>query len=198
MCGVILILGVCTSAFAKAPNKHLITWEAFAKNTLALHRKLISAAPVIKKTRMGGYAHTPDFYIENTYYNADTHRLISRVRWEKANPAQLHTIEVYLYDDEGRVTRDFTAAYTPGYYSAPTQTLISLHHYTRELHGFRIFDASGYRINEGCRGRYQGREVEISLDEGEIDDGAPEMETPEYKLCFAGVPETAGKYLIPQ
>jgi len=194
----VLTLTLSASVLAKAPNRHIITWDAFAKNVLALHRKLISEVPVIKKTKSGGYAHRPDFYIQNSYFNARTHKLISQVQWEKAHPGTLHTIEVYLYDGQGRVTRDFTAAYLPDYYSAPTQTLISLHNYNGDLHAFRTFDASGYRIDEGCRGKYLGRDVEIILDEDEIDDGSPVMQSPEYKACFDGIQTKAGKYLIPQ
>ena len=183
---------------AKAPNKHIMTWDAFAKNVLALHRKLINRVPVVKKTKLGGYAHLPNFYIEDSYFDAKTHKLISVVQWEKAHPKVMHTIEVYLYDDQGRVTRDFTAAYLPDYHSAPTQTLISLHTYHGDLHAFRTFDASGYTIDEGCRGQYQGKDVEIIMDEDEIADGAPEMETPAYKACFEGLQKKAGKYLIPQ
>lgn len=189
---------VVAEVAVKAPNKHILTWQAFVKNTLALHRKLISEVAVVKKTKLGGYEGLPNFYIEDSYYDAKTHRLISQLQWEKANPKQLHTIEVYLYDDKGRVTRDFTAAYLPNYHKAPTQTLISLHNYVGNLHAFRTFDASGYRIDEGCRGTYQGQDVEILLDEDEIADGSPVMQSAAYKACFEGVQLKAGKYLIPQ
>lgn len=198
LCGLIFTIVVSGQAQAKAPNKHVITWDAFAKNLLALHHRLISEVPVIKKTKSGGYAHRPDFYIQNSYFNARTHKLISQIQWEKEHPNVLHTIEVYLYDDQGRVTRDYTAAYLPDYHRAPTQTLISLHNYNDGLHAFRTFDASGYRVDEGCRGKYHGKNVEIILDENEIDDGAPEMNTAAYKACFEGVQEKAGKFLIPQ
>lgn len=187
-----------TLVTAKEPNKHIITWDAFAKNVLALHKKLISQTKVVKKTKTGGYAHAPEFYQEESYYDASSHKLISKVQWEKANPSVLHTIEVYLYDDQGRVTRDFAAAYLPDYHKAPTQTLISLHAYHGDLHAFRTFDASGYTISEGCRGQFQGKEVDLILDEGEIEDGAPEMKTPEYQVCFKGLQKKAGKYLTPQ
>ena len=202
LCILLMSMGVGQSVFAqvnhKAPNKHIITWEAFAKNALALQRKLISEVSVVKKSKLGGYADLPNFYIEDRYYDAKTHHLISQVQWEKANPKQLHTIEVYLYDDKGRVTRDFTAAYLPNYHKAPNQTLISLHNYNGDLHAFRTFDASGYRIVEGCTGHYQGSEVSILLDEDEIADGSPIMQSATYKACFDGVQEKAGKYLIPQ
>lgn len=195
---LILSLFFSIQVLAKEPNKHIITWDAFAKNVLALHKKLISQTKVVKKSKTGGYAHAPEFYQEDAYYDASTNKLISKVQWEKANPEVLHTIEVYLYDDQGRVIRDFAAAYLPDYHEAPTQTLISLHAYHGELHAFRTFDASGYTISEGCRGQYQGKEVNMILDEGEIEDGAPEKKTPEYKVCFEGMQTKAGKYLIPQ
>jgi hypothetical protein len=202
LCFLLMLMGLghtaCAESKTKVPNKHSITWNAFAQNTLALHRKLISEVPVIKKTKIGGYEGLPDFYIEDDYYDANNHHLISQVQWEKEHPKQLHTIVVYLYDDKGRVTRDFTAAYLPNYHTAPTQTLISLHNYSGDLHAFRTFDASGYRIVEGCRGRYQGQDVEIILDEDEIADGSPEMRSAAYQVCFEGVQLKAGKYLIPQ
>lgn len=182
----------------KPLNKHEIAWRQFANRILKLHRKLIGSVPVVKKIRLGGYAHQPEFYREESYFNAKTHKLISRVRWEKAHPGKLHTIEVYIYDNQGRVSRDYTAAYLPNYYRAPTQTLISFHAYPDGLHAFRTFDADGYRIVEGCRGQYQGKPVEIILDEDEIADGSPEMQSAIYPVCFAGMRLKLGKYLTPQ
>jgi len=186
------------SETGKPLNKHEQTWTTFANNTLALHRKLISKTPVRKKTRIGGYADMPQFYLENTYYDARTHKLISQVQWEKANPNLLHTIQVNIYDDTGRVVRDYAVAYLPDYHRSPTQTLISLHNYNDQLHAFRTFDASGFRIVEGCRGEYKGKKVELLLDEDEIADGVSEMKTPLYKACFGDLQLKAGKYLIPQ
>lgn len=187
---------------AKAPNKHIITWDAFAQNTLSLHKKLISEIEVVKKTKTGGYAGMPEFYIEETFYHPLTNNLISRVQWEKANPTQLHAIEVYLYDDKGRVIRDYVAAYLPSYHKAPTQTLISLYQYNGELQAFRTFDASGYRIFERCTGQFQGKEVDLMLDEDEIADSlegkTKATKTETYKACFAGLQEKAGQYLTPQ
>jgi hypothetical protein len=200
----VLMLCICFTQIGfgqdkpKAPNKHILTWSAFANNTLSLHRKLIGDGQVIKKTKTGGYAEMPDFYVEHTYFDPKTKNLISRVQWEREQPDQLHTIEVYLYDEKGRVVRDYAAAYLPNYHTVPTQTLISLHNYNGDLHAFRTFDASGYRIVERCTGTHNGKEVNMLLDEDEIADGAAVMQTPAYKACFEGVQEKAGKYLIPQ
>lgn len=199
---VSVLLGLPLSAQAAntdSPlNPHERAWQHFASQLLALHEKRVKTLSVVKKTRVGGYAHQPGFYREVSYFTADTHRLISRVRWEKAHPDRLHTIEIYFYDAQGRVKRDYTAAYLPNYYRAPTQTLISFHVYHGGLHAFRTFDADGFTVDEGCRGQYQGRHVEIILDEGEIADGAPEMKTAVYRACFAGLRQKPGKYLTPQ
>jgi len=51
LCLLMLSLTLSVNLQAKEPNKHIITWDAFAKNLLALHRKLISEVNVVKKTK---------------------------------------------------------------------------------------------------------------------------------------------------
>lgn len=200
LAGVLLGLPFCALAgnTDRPLNRHEVAWRRFASQLVDLHRLRIKTIPVVKESRLGGYAHQPAFFREETYFTTDTHRLISRVRWETAHPDKLHTIEIYFYDELGRVQRDYTAAYLPNYYRAPSQTLISFHAYHGKLHAFRTFDADGFTVDEGCRGQYQGKQVVISLDEGEIDDGAPEMQTAAYRACFAGLRQKPGKYLTPQ
>ena len=125
--------------------------------------------------------------------------------WERENPKQLHSIEVFVHDKQGRVIRDYTAAYLPNYHNAPTQTLISLHRYNGSLHAFRSFDASGYRIIERCTGTLKGKEIDFLLDEDEI---AVALEdayinkgptvTAEYKSCFGDLQQEIGEYITPQ
>ena len=142
----------------------------------------------------------PEFYREERFYRDD--RLISKVQWEKDNPELLHTIEVFIHDDQGRVIRDYVAAYLPTYRNAPTQTLITLHRYQDELHAFRSFDASGYRVVERCIGSLNGQQVHLLLDEDEIHEaqGDPQgiMTSETYQACFGDLPTEAGKYLTPQ
>ncbi len=184
----------------KEDNQHIRTWNAFAENVYQLHLKLSQVDGVSTKTRVGGYAQMPAFYREEQFYLGD--RLISKVQWEKAQDKVLHSIEVFIYDDQGRVTRDYTAAYLPTYRNAPTQTLISLHRYHDQLHAFRTFDASGYRIIERCTGSLKDNEVNLLLDEDEIAEavGVPGsiMESDEYQACFGDLQAEAGKYLQPR
>lgn len=184
----------------KEDNQHVRNWNAFANNVYQLHQKQSQMDGVNTRTRLGGYAQMPEFYREEQFYLGD--RLISKVRWEKAQQDVLHSIEVFVHDDQGRVIRDYTAAYLPTYRNAPTQTLISLHRYHDKLHAFRSFDASGYRIVERCSGSLAGREVTLLLDEDEIDaalgDPAGIMASAEYQACFGDLQVEAGKYLTPQ
>ena len=186
----------------KSDNKHVRTWNQFAMDILALHEKLIAATEHTVKTRIGGYAGMEEFYKEQTYYAKSNNQLISRVQWERENPDALHTIEVFIRDKQGRVIRDYTAAYLPTYRNAPTQTLLSFHQYNGALHAFRTFDASGDRIVERCTGDFKGKEINMLLDEDEIyaslGGRTDVMQQADYKACFTGMPLEPGKYLTPQ
>lgn len=197
----LLLTGTVHAAQAlQEDNLHIRTWNAFAENVYQLHLKLTQVEGISKKTRLGGYAQMPEFYREEEYYLGE--RLVSRVQWENAQPNVLHSIEVFIRDKQGRVIRDFAAAYLPTYHNAPVQTLISLHRYQGQLHAFRTFDASGYRIIERCTGSLDGREVQLLLDEDEIADAdgdpASIMASAEYQACFGDLQTEAGKYLQPQ
>jgi len=181
-------------------NQHARTGNTFARQVLALHNKLIAQTHATRKTRNGGYANYPDFYREETWYDANG-GLISRLLWERDNPQNLHTIEVFIRDAQGRVLRDYLAAYLPDYRNAPTQTQVTLYRYNGELSAFRGFDAYGDPIVERCTGRFQGGQVDFVLDENEIYEArvgrSDAMKRPEYQACFAGLAETAGDYLTP-
>ncbi|MFO7602257.1 MAG: hypothetical protein R6X06_00410 [Gammaproteobacteria bacterium] len=184
-------------------NLHVRTWNNFALNVYQLHERLIKEKSVRIETHLGGYPNQPDWhYQEQKFFDNADNRLISLIQWDGNVEGQLHTIEVYLRDDQGRVVRDYTAAFLPSYHNAPVQTLISLHHYHQGLHGFRSFDASGYRIVERCQGTYQGKPVELLLDEDEIDDMQYDkdsvMQSDIYEACFGDLPTEAGIYLQPQ
>jgi hypothetical protein len=103
---------------------------------------------------------------------------------------------VYVYDDSGRIQRDYAAIYLPWTRNAPIRTFVNLHHHNGEAHAFRQFDASGEPQFERCRGRHDGRPVDISLDPYLIDD--PLRRTTAYRACFEGMPAQAGRYLAPQ
>lgn len=182
---------------------HVERWNWFVDAVYALHKKQIAGRDIDKQHRTGGYYRQPAFYKEVEYIDKVKKRRISTIRWEKRNPDLIHWIEVLLYDDNGRVKRDYSAAFLTEGRNAPQQTLINLHAYNGELHAYRQFDATDNRIYEFCQGRYKGKPVKLSYDEMDIIDyggvnGGP-FDQPGYRSCFAGLPvKSAGKFLTPQ
>ena len=183
----------------KEDKTHVQVWNEFAEQALELHQDLIEELPVERETSTGGYAQMPEFYRQESYFHNG--KLISRVLWEVESD-DLHVIEVFVRDDQGRVIRDYTAAYLPEYRNAPTQTLVSFHAYNGDLHAFRSFDASAELVIERCTGKLDGEEIELMVDLDQIFQvslGNDDIrETEEYKACFAGLPKEPGKYLTPQ
>lgn len=188
-------------AKAKEDNKHIRKWNGFADNALKLHQALIKKHPHDVKKSIGGYSGNKDFYIQEQYISKKTGKLISQVQWEKAKPDVLHSIEVYVHDDQGRVIRDFMVAYLPGYHNAPVQTLISFHQYSGKLHGFRSFDASGDRTLERCQGEHKGKAFEFLMDEDDLYAASMEgnpIEEKVYALCVGKLETKLGKFILPQ
>lgn len=186
----------------KVDPTHVRDWNAFAAACLDLHERQLAGREVRTEERVGGYVNDPQFYREVDYYDRDSGALLSRVQWEREDPDRVHTIEVFVRDGEGRVVRDYSAAYLPGRRNAPVQTLINLHAYNGDLHAFRQFDAGGDRIYEFCEGRLDGEEVQIRLFEDDLV-GVSEpadriMGSPAYAACFDGVPREPGRYLDPR
>ena len=183
-------------------NEYVRKTNKFADNTLALHKQLIQEIDHKLEKSVSGYHGTPDFYNQEKYINKKNGKVISVVTWERDNPENLHTIEVFVRDSKGRVIRDYAAAYLPTYRNAPTQTLVSFHAYNGDLHAFRTFDALGDRLVERCTGKFKGKKVNMLLDEDDLIDAihgdSKIMQEAHYKACFKGLPKEAGKYLTPQ
>lgn len=167
-------------------------WNNYVDKLLQLNKQLIAAREHITKTRTGGYSGKPEFYNEIQYYDAKTNLLTSTLRWEKNKPDVLHSIEINLRDETGRVTRDYSASYLTTHHNAPIQTLITLHYYNGDLHAFRSFDASHNRLYEVCKGTFEGKPAKIDLDDdyGEVAQAmankAGIMSSPLYQACFGG------------
>jgi hypothetical protein len=199
---LISVAALATADTVKVDNKHVSTWNKFANDILLLHKRIQKEKKLEVFTRTGGYFGNPDFYIEETYTDMSTGELVSRVLWERENPNNLHSIEVFVLDKQGRVIRDYAAAYLPTYRNAPTQTLVSFYAYNGDLEAYRTFDATGDRIGERCTGTLRGKEVNFILDEDEIaaalDGFSDRMEQTDYKSCFKGLREKPGKYITPQ
>jgi hypothetical protein len=184
-------------------------WNQFVADLYALHEKRLAEHEVREESRVGGYQRQPDYYEEITYVDKASGLPLSRIRWIRGSKAadpvdRVHTIAVYFHDGRGRVEREYAAAYLTEHRNAPVQTLVFFHKYDRGVHGFRSFDANGVRILEKCSGTLAGKDVSILLDGDDgsldhaLDDPGGIIATPEYKACFAGLPEDASAYLPPR
>ncbi|MDH5424788.1 MAG: hypothetical protein OEY29_07345 [Gammaproteobacteria bacterium] len=188
----------------KPINTVALKWNKFVDDLLNLSNHLTSRQPHYEKTRSGGYSNKPNFYSETKFFNKQNNTLTSILQWENRQPESIHSIQVFLYDDQHRVTKDFSASYLTTHRNAPVQTLITLHYYNKDLHGFRVFDASHERIYEVCRGQLNGKHINIDLDDnyGEIaealDDEQGIMNSAEYKACFGGRDVDMKKLHIPR
>lgn len=186
----------------KSDNVHVRTWNKFADDVLALHKRIQKEKKLSKTTNTGGYFGNPNFYNEEIYTDTSNGKLVTLLQWERENSENMHSIEVFIHDKKGRVIRDYAAAYLPSYRNAPSQTLVSFHTYNGNLVAYRTFDASGDRIGERCVGKLNGKDVNFILDEDEIihalHGNSDRMEKPDYKACFKGLREEPGKYLTPQ
>jgi hypothetical protein len=181
---------------------HTERWNRFADKLIELHKQLISETEVRTTEKTGGYYRRPDYYKEVRYFDKKNGRLLSKVQWETEHPELVHSMEVYIYDQQGRVTRDYLVSYLVEGRAAPMQALINFHAYNGELHAFRQFDASNNRTYEHCEGSDNGKVIDISLGESDIlqleDLPKSVMTSPTYKKCFKGVVTTARDYLTPR
>jgi len=191
------------TTYLKPEDDQVAVTNAFMKATLALHKRIVAEHEVRREETTGGYRGYPDFYREVRYYDRSSGKLLSKVQWEQANPEQLHAIEVYVYDDRGRLVRDFSGWFLPNGRNAPRDTWITLHAYHNGLHAVRQFDALDNRIYEKCEGEDAGKSVDLVLWELDIAVGADKMggimQSPLYRKCFADLPvASAGRFLTPQ
>lgn len=201
----VLCMCVTTTCIAEIkPHPTAIKSNAFANALVKLSDYLIKQQPVISRQSYGGYGGiTSDlkFYKQTRNIDKNTEQLISNVRWETKHPENLHSVDVYVYDDQGRLIRDYSASYLPVNRRAPFQTLINLHYYHDDLHSTRQYDALDNILSEDCIGTYNNKRVRFGFDYEDIPDTLDDIEDKElrqaYRACFKDVPTTAAPYTDP-
>lgn len=226
LCAVLVVAGGTGAAQIEVRDMEVdegqvARWNRFVDRLYAVHLRRLEKHEIRTESRIGGYHRFPEFFKETRYFDAASGRLLSKILWERGedglldrlldlfqdeDPAEarrrIHSIAIYYYDRQGRVTVDYSGTYLPRHKNAPIQTLIAVHHYNNGLHAFRSFDASGARIYEVCRGEYRGERVAIELDEDDLavaeDDPQGILSTPVYQACFEALQAGAGTYLNPQ
>lgn len=182
----------------RADADHVRTWNLFADDVYQLHLRQLRKADLRTESRIGGYPASmggADFYREVYYHDAGTDRPLSRIRWVRDELRSIHSIEVFVHDDEGRLALEYFAAYLPDFRNAPIQTFVNMHKRRGELRAFRQFDATGRRLYEQCRGSLNGESVWLERDYFPVDRDLAESR--QYVACFAGLPDAPGERLDP-
>ncbi|MDH5777888.1 MAG: tetratricopeptide repeat protein [Gammaproteobacteria bacterium] len=188
-------------AVLKQDNQHVKQWNGFFNSLVKIHELNLKKFNIRKLEEQSGYAGQPQFYREVKYFDQKTNNLLGKVQWVQDKADTIHTIEVFFYDKQGRVVRDYLAAYLPEHRNAPIQTLINFHYYNDGLHSFRQFDASGNHIYEQCQGKYFDEQVMVSTEEDDFvtayGDQQDQTSIETYLACFEMLPKQLGKYRNP-
>ncbi len=195
LCAMLISLPAAANKSVQENPAQVREWNRFVERLHNVHRNILRNHKVRTREETGGYAGQPDFYREVSYLDAETDRLLSRVRWERSKPDTIHVIEIFFYDEQGRLERDYSAAFLPRHRNAPYQTLINVHRYNGDLHAFRQFDASGTRIYEHCSGSWFDQPVSIALDEPLIATPDALLQSEPYTACFGYMPTRPGRYI---
>ena len=186
-------------------NEHVRTWKSFADKVYQLHERQLAKYSIRTTSKPGGYLKHPNCYVEVSYFEEVTGLLLSRIKWRTEKPDSPHVIEVFVYDKQHRLLRDYTVAYVGYFYNhlqserdTPNQALVNLHNHNGELSAFRSFDPSGTFVYEACSGKYEGRSVNISQDDSDIEaDPNSLLNSKEYKACFATMSRITDEHLDP-
>jgi len=185
-------------------KKQVAQWNQFADSLYVLHQSIITTHSIRTEEEVGGYGGVTagDFYKEVRYFDTKTNRLLSKIQWELERPDVIHNIEIFIYNDQGQLVRDYYAGYLPHFRNAPLHTMINFYGDEDELTSFRQFNASGVRIYEQCSGKHFAEEVDISLENDEwlapTDESLKLIASESYIACFGDTPKAVGKYIDPR
>jgi tetratricopeptide (TPR) repeat protein len=201
---ILLLFAVNSSAaeyetHIEVSQEEVDAWNKFATSLLVAHNSLLQRASYRVETTSGSYGgeYAKDYhFVEEKYFDKTNGDLLSHIRWHDKTRNEIHTIELFVYDKDRNLVRDYAAAYLPHARNAPYQTLINIHSHNEELHAYRQFDANGELLFEKCIGNLYGGQVMILLEDYEIPE-KPFDYTAEYLACFSGLPRSAGIYLDP-
>lgn len=191
----ILTASTALAAGAKENTALVTARNGFADDLLAIHNHRLATRTLRKVEKVGSYARMPDYFNEVSYYDGDT--LMSRIRWLRERPDLAQMIELFVYDDQGRLSSDYYVSYLTEYRNAPMFALANVHAYDGDLHAFRQFDSGGDILYERCQGKHFGQSVDVERDEPLGPPSAAEMAAEVYTACFGFLPLKGGKHLRP-
>lgn len=171
----------------------------FHRLTYALHEKQVAQSTVrttVETGKYNGMAAEGYTYQITSYFDAKTGKLLSKVQRDAALPEAIHITEVNIYDNQGRIVRDYVSIAPPWKPAYPSHAYLNWHHYSNALHSFRQFELDGQVNYEFCEGELNGKPVRISLPWDDMNKAT--TSTTEYQACFGGMSPDWKPYLTPQ
>lgn len=178
-------------------------WNGFVDNLYDLHKQRLQNFDYYTEEKIGGYGGVTDdlsFYHETRFFDSNNGKLLAVLQVERKNPKNIHMLDVYIYDKQGRIKREYSATYLPSRRTSPLETVITLHAYANNLHSFREFDASDVLFYEQCTDAVNEKNVLFALHYEDIPGSLSELEPNQqeyYRACFDHLDPSAGAYLDP-
>ena len=203
LCLVVQPVFAEATTFTEMMKQRSRQWNDFIDNIYKLHERRIKTMDYYTKESIGGYGGTTNdlqFYREVSYFEKDSGRPLSVIRWERKHPENLHGIELFVYDEKGRILREYSASFLPTRRAAPFDTRIIMHYYKDGLHSQREFDASDENLYEQCIGIKDPTKIYFALHYEDIPYSYKEIEVSEqkqYRACFDHVAKSAAPYTNP-
>jgi hypothetical protein len=173
----------------------------FVNDIFILHKKGLDDHEFYTTEEVGGYGgltNDLEFYKKVNYYDSKSKRLLSEIKWEKKNPENIHMIDVFVYDNQGRLNRKYSASYLPARRTSPLVTLIALHYYRNNIHSFREFDTFDNHVYEQCDDVKSEKKTYFALHYEEIPVSYLELDVKNhdiYRACFDHTASTAEPYI---
>ena len=177
--------------------------NGFVNDLYVLHKKRLEGREFYITEEVGGYGgltNDLEFYNKVNYYDSKSNRLLSTIKWEKKNPDNIHMIDLFVYDNKGRLKRKYAAAYLPSRRVSPFVTLISLHYYRNNTHSFREFDVYNVRTYEQCNDIKDAKKIYFAFHYEDIPDSYRELDVEKhdkYRACFEHASSTVEPYNSP-
>jgi len=177
--------------------------NGFVDDLYILHKKRLEGREFYTSEEVGGYGgltNDLEFYNKINYYDSMSKQLLSTIKWERKNPGNIHMIDLFVYDNQGRLKRNYAAAYLPFRRTAPFDTSISLHYYTDDTHSFREFDASNIQFYEQCSDVKDEKKTYFAFHYQDIPNSYKELDVAKrdsYRVCFDHASRTAEPYISP-
>ncbi len=177
--------------------------NGFVEEIYRVHEKRLEKREYYTTEKIGGYGgmtNNLEFYNEINYYDSKTRKLLSTIKWERENPENIHMIDLYIYDEKGRVKRSYSASYLPSRRVSPLETVVTLHFYSNGTHSLREFDAQNVNIYEQCNNINDETETYFAFHYEDIPESYTELEEGVrdlYRACFSNASKTAEPYISP-